>query len=68
MRYDKQFVDQVEGGESGKKCGILLDNSCFYAEQGGQMCDTGYMNAEGNEVRSQILFLTFERDRKFRLF
>ena len=54
MRYNKQFVDQVEGGESGKKCGILLDTSCFYAEQGGQMCDTGYMNVEGDEVRSQV--------------
>ena len=50
LRHEKQFFDELDGGESGKKCGILLDSSCFYAEQGGQMCDYGYMNKEGNEV------------------
>ena len=50
LRHEKQFFDELDGGESGKKCGILLDSSCFYAEQGGQMCDFGYMNKEGNEV------------------
>jgi len=49
LRHEKQFFDELDGGESGKKCGILLDSSCFYAEQGGQMCDYGYMNKEGNE-------------------
>ena len=50
LRCEKQFFDEIDGGESGKKCGILLDSSCFYAEQGGQMCDNGYMNKEGDEV------------------
>ena len=50
LRYNKEFVNQMEAGESGKKCGMLLDSSCFYAEQGGQSCDYGYMNKEGDEV------------------
>eukprot|EP00795_Rhopilema_esculentum_P001457 gene1457-15882_t len=49
LRYNKEFVNQMEAGESGKKCGMLLDSSCFYAEQGGQSCDYGYMNKEGDE-------------------
>ncbi|XP_066933990.1 alanine--tRNA ligase, cytoplasmic-like [Clytia hemisphaerica] len=46
LRINKQFVDQVT---TGNRCGVLLDASCFYAEQGGQMYDLGYMNVEGDE-------------------
>lgn len=34
-----EFVDEIS--EPGKKYGILLDKTCFYAEQGGQEYDTG---------------------------
>lgn len=34
-----KFVDEIT--ESGKKYGVLLDKTCFYAEQGGQEYDTG---------------------------
>ena len=44
---NKQFVEEVP---SGNRCGVLLDSSCFYAEQGGQLYDVGYMNVEGDDV------------------
>jgi len=40
IRYNKQFVLEAS---TGQKCGILLDKTSFYAEQGGQIYDTGYM-------------------------
>ena len=47
LRQHKEFVDQVT---SGQECGVLLDRTCFYAEQGGQTYDEGYMVKEGDEV------------------
>lgn len=40
LRRNKQFVKEVT---SGQECGIILDRSTFYAEQGGQIYDEGYM-------------------------
>ncbi|XP_026738557.1 alanine--tRNA ligase, cytoplasmic [Trichoplusia ni] len=40
LRRDKQFVNEVN---SGQECGIILDKTSFYAEQGGQIFDEGYM-------------------------
>ena len=40
LRRNKQFVQSVE---SGQECGVLLDNTCFYAEQGGQIFDEGFL-------------------------
>ncbi|XP_026325999.1 alanine--tRNA ligase, cytoplasmic [Hyposmocoma kahamanoa] len=40
LRRDKQFVNEVT---SGQECGIILDRTNFYAEQGGQIYDEGYM-------------------------
>ncbi|CAH0603202.1 unnamed protein product [Chrysodeixis includens] len=40
LRRDKQFVNEVT---SGQECGIILDKTSFYAEQGGQIFDEGYM-------------------------
>jgi tRNA synthetases class II (A) len=47
LRMDKKFVNQVDAG---KDCGLLLDKTCFYAEQGGQIFDEGYMTKKGDEV------------------
>ena len=52
LRQNKEFVNEIVAGESGQMCGVLLDSSCFYAEQGGQQADYGYMNKEGDEVGS----------------
>ncbi|KAG5891352.1 hypothetical protein JTB14_034418 [Gonioctena quinquepunctata] len=46
LRFDKQFVDEVH---TGHECGILLDKTNFYAEQGGQIYDTGYIMKVGDE-------------------
>lgn len=40
LRREKQFVNEVT---SGQNCGIILDRTNFYAEQGGQIYDEGYM-------------------------
>lgn len=53
---NKQFVDEVT---SGNRCGVLLDSSCFYAEQGGQIYDVGYMNVEGDDVSVNSLLYYF---------
>lgn len=52
LRLDNKFVDKLTTGSIG---GVLLDKTCFYAEQGGQMYDVGYMNKLEDDVRS---FLT----------
>jgi len=41
LRMNKEFVQEVPGGN---RCGVLLDQTSFYAEQGGQIHDTGYIN------------------------
>lgn len=53
IRYAKEFVPEVSAGQD---CGIVLDQTCFYAEQGGQIFDTGFITKEGNEVISNYNF------------
>ena len=48
MRFNKQFVEEAS---SGQEVGILLDRTCFYAEQGGQIYDEGFMVNGDNEVK-----------------
>lgn len=40
IRRAKTFVDEVSSGE---EVGILLDQTNFYAEQGGQIYDEGFL-------------------------
>lgn len=47
LRTSKQFVDSIEAGQ---QCGVILDQTNFYAESGGQTYDTGFMTCETNEV------------------
>lgn len=46
LRFNKSFVSEVH---TGKECGVLLDKTNFYAEQGGQIYDTGYLVKVGDE-------------------
>lgn len=47
LRFNKEFVDKVTNGQ---KCGVLLDKTSFYAEQGGQIYDVGYFKKVGDET------------------
>lgn len=47
LRKNKQFVDQVVSGD---KVGIVLDQTNFYAEQGGQIYDEGFLVKVDDEV------------------
>ena len=53
LRHHKSFVDQVT---SGQLVGVLLDQTCFYAEQGGQIYDEGFMMKTGDEVSFSISY------------
>ncbi|CAG9784477.1 unnamed protein product [Diatraea saccharalis] len=47
IRKNKEFVNEVKSGE---ECGIILDRTNFYAEQGGQIYDEGYMVKVNDET------------------
>ena len=47
LRRNKQFVSEVS---SGQECGVVLDQTAFYAEQGGQIFDEGFIVKERDEV------------------
>lgn len=44
IRANKQFVNEIQPGQL---CGLLLDQTNFYAEQGGQTFDEGYITKDG---------------------
>ncbi|GFO25320.1 alanine--tRNA ligase, cytoplasmic-like [Plakobranchus ocellatus] len=46
IRYDKKFQESVQPGQ---ECGLLLDRTSFYAEQGGQIFDEGFIVKEQSE-------------------
>lgn len=47
LRRSKAFVDKISSGE---EVGILLDKTNFYAEQGGQIYDEGFLVKVDDEV------------------
>lgn len=47
LRRDGAFCDEVT---TGQECGVLLDQTSFYAEQGGQTFDEGYMLPEDDST------------------
>ena len=40
LRRDRAFCQEVAEGQ---QCGVVLDRTSFYAEQGGQSFDEGFM-------------------------
>uniref|UniRef100_A0A7N8WXK6 Alanine--tRNA ligase n=1 Tax=Mastacembelus armatus TaxID=205130 RepID=A0A7N8WXK6_9TELE len=50
--YDGQtLVSEVSGGQC---CGVILDQTCFYSEQGGQSHDQGYFTRDGLQVMYSV--------------
>lgn len=46
LRRERAFCQEVT---SGQECGVVLDQTTFYAEQGGQTFDEGFMLREDDE-------------------
>ena len=46
--YDGQTL--VAEVSEGQRCGVILDHTCFYSEQGGQSHDQGYFTRDGLQV------------------
>lgn len=47
LRRERAFCDEVT---TGQECGVLLDQTSFYAEQGGQTFDEGFMLREDDST------------------
>ncbi|XP_073987836.1 alanine--tRNA ligase, cytoplasmic [Rhodnius prolixus] len=52
LRKNSKFVEKVESGDF---CGVILDKTCFYAEQGGQIFDEGFLNKIGDDGAEVIV-------------
>ncbi len=50
LQVNREFVDSISGGQL---AGVLLDRTSFYAEQGGQLYDVGFITRVGDEVRGR---------------
>ncbi|XP_034032845.1 alanine--tRNA ligase, cytoplasmic-like isoform X2 [Thalassophryne amazonica] len=53
LRHDRAFFEEVT---TGQECGVLLDQTSFYAEQGGQIFDEGYMLKEDDNSEDRMEF------------
>ncbi|AWP08892.1 putative alanine--tRNA ligase cytoplasmic [Scophthalmus maximus] len=53
LRRDRAFCDEVT---TGQQCGVLLDQTSFYAEQGGQTFDEGFMLREDDNTEDRMEF------------
>ncbi|TFK10928.1 sorting nexin-30 [Platysternon megacephalum] len=53
IRREKRFAEEVS---TGQECGIVLDKSCFYAEQGGQIYDEGYLVKDNDSSEDKTEF------------
>jgi len=53
LRRAKTFVNEVSSGD---EVGILLDRTNFYAEQGGQIYDEGFLVKVDDEVHKNKYF------------
>ena len=54
IRSNRQFVNEIQVGQ---QCGLLLDQTNFYAEQGGQTYDEGYLTKVDNNQDEQLEFI-----------
>lgn len=58
VNSEKKFVDKIQSGEH---AGIVLDQTNFYAESGGQIYDQGALVKIGNEENEFLVDRTFNR-------
>ena len=55
LRYNNEFVSEIT---SGQQAGVLLDQTCFYGEAGGQIYDTGFLSKIDEEVCKYIVYVS----------
>lgn len=53
LRRDRAFCEEVT---TGQECGVLLNQTSFYAEQGGQTFDEGFMLREDDSSEDRMEF------------
>ncbi|KAM8861122.1 alanine--tRNA ligase, cytoplasmic [Synchiropus picturatus] len=53
LRRDRAFCEEVT---TGQECGVLLDQTSFYAEQGGQTFDEGFLLREDDNSDDRMEF------------
>lgn len=58
VNTDNKFVDEVKSGEN---CGLLLDQTNFYAESGGQIYDQGALVKVDDEENEFLVDRVFNR-------
>ena len=46
LRCNNKFVNEVDAGDL---AGVLLERTCFHADQGGQVADEGFITISGGD-------------------